>query len=222
MAWRVPLPTLSCSTQGWGPPPSRRAGCLHRPGHPLSRCSPSPRPPRLLAPSHRPAAFPALPPPRLVPGSWWVAWPPARSPAPSMGCAVTGDRAAPAHRAKLPPVQGVCPLPVPPWAACGAPGLCRQGGCHKCGVQMGMGKGSCSVRVLKTPGTDAVGSRPRDGTTAVPTGASPMAPLLRPPWVPRWGPGTGKEGPGNAKLGCGVVGPPPWAWGTGMCRCHTE
>lgn len=104
------------------------------------------------APGRGPAAFPALPPPRLAPSSRWVAWPPARSPAPGMGRAMARNWAVPGHGANLLPLPAVLPgaggggLPAPIPAL---PCLCRQGGCHRDGVQVRMGKGCCSAQVLR-------------------------------------------------------------------------
>lgn len=72
---RAQPPPLPC-----GPPASR---------DPFARTGPCSPPPALAL-----AVGPLLPPPRLAAGSRWVAWPPARSPAPSVGHAVAGDRAA--------------------------------------------------------------------------------------------------------------------------------
>lgn len=109
------------------------------------------------APGRGPAAFPALPPPRLAPSSRWVAWPPARSPAPGMGRAMARNWAAPGHGANLLPGPAVLP---------GA-GARRSARSHSCPsllaqavwVPQGWGAGKDGERVLlcvSAPGTDAV------------------------------------------------------------------
>lgn len=209
-----------------GDPHPAEPGCLHRPGHAdhghlLSRCSPSLRPPWLPSPSCGPTALPALPPPQLTPSSRWVAWPPARSPAPSMGHAAAGDWAAPSHGANLLPLPVVLPragaggLPTPlPSLRCLRGPLLVQAGW----VPQGRGAGRDGERVLLCASVQGSGDGCCGHTCTHPRLCRVSVGVTR---TPHMRDGTGCRGlcwtrtsPVTVPIGPGRTGPLPRALGS--------